>query len=356
MDPLSEKLCDISVDSSHPFFNVRHTRRYFFEHMLRPAPGLPLVVRREKLDSGRDLGRHQLVDYYSLWVIRGGRGIHTVNGHPYSVRRGDVYIMPAGGVHGYRDYENVEGDAFYFQAELFSVAEMEALQELAGFWDLFVPAPPRRTALFRDRRLHLSPEQYREVEGIIDAIRAEICSPSSIGPIMARYRFYCLLGVLARWHNAGGKNRRTNAAGERKRRTPENGDRNPATMFHVASLAEVVQYCDEHFSQGLTVAQLAARMCLSQSHFAKLFTAQVGIPPLRYLRSLRLENAQALLRDTEFTVTEIATHSGFGDLEHLAHAFKQEFGATPSGYRKTFRAASATEVQGPPLQSRRPPK
>jgi AraC-like DNA-binding protein len=74
-------------------------------------------------------------------------------------------------------------------------------------------------------------------------------------------------------------------------------------------------------------------MFLSPGHFSELFSREVGMPPATYLRRLRLERAQTLLRTTALSATEIAQQSGFNDLAQLSRAFRTAFNTTPSAYR-----------------------
>jgi AraC-like DNA-binding protein len=340
------RLPDVVVEKGHPSYSAsEEIRHHTFDGYPLLSPELPLVVKREVLVGGADFGHHQQDDYYSLWVSRSGRGIRDINDHLYGIRRGDVYMLPPGGIHGYRDYENIECDAFYFQSHLFSPQEMAALQELTGFWDLFVPAPARDKAVFRERRLRLTPEQHHEVNGIISAIRAEMTSSLAMGGIMAPYRFFCLLGLLARWHTADVAKKAKVSTAKKAYPAGTIKKRGDVEVFHAASLAQVVQYCDENFTLPLTVEQLAARMCLSPNHFTCLFVTRVGMPPARYLRSLRLERAQALLRDSDNNITQIARQVAFANGEHLAHAFRAAFGISPSEYRKSHALQKSVKRQ-----------
>ena len=78
-------------------------------------------------------------------------------------------------------------------------------------------------------------------------------------------------------------------------------------------------------------------MFLSPGHFTEIFAREVGMPPAAYLRRLRIERAQTLLRETEAPVSEIAAQVGLGDSASLARAFRSAFGHTPTQYRRRKR-------------------
>jgi transcriptional regulator GlxA family with amidase domain len=103
------------------------------------------------------------------------------------------------------------------------------------------------------------------------------------------------------------------------------------------ALADIIRVCEEHFFENLSVPQLAARMFLSPGHFTEIFTREVGMPPAAYLRRLRLERAQTLLRETTLPVTAVAMQVGFSDAAGLSRAFRGAFGLSPLQYRRRKR-------------------
>ena len=103
------------------------------------------------------------------------------------------------------------------------------------------------------------------------------------------------------------------------------------------SLADIIHVCEEHFAENLSVPQLAARMFLSPGHFTEIFTREVGMPPATYLRRLRLERAQTLLRETSLPVTTVALQVGFSDAAGLSRAFRSAFKLSPLQYRRRKR-------------------
>ncbi len=83
-----------------------------------------------------------------------------------------------------------------------------------------------------------------------------------------------------------------------------------------------------------TIEQMACLVNLSESHLQQLFKRELGISPIQYLRSLRLEKARELLEESFMRVQEIGWTIGISDKSHFVHDFKKEFGATPSEHRK----------------------
>jgi AraC family transcriptional regulator of arabinose operon len=82
-----------------------------------------------------------------------------------------------------------------------------------------------------------------------------------------------------------------------------------------------------------TLRSLANASRLSPSRFAHLFRSNVGGPPLRVLRLMRLRQARLQLLYSDDTVERIAESTGFTSSSHLGREFRREFGLSPRSYR-----------------------
>ena len=89
-------------------------------------------------------------------------------------------------------------------------------------------------------------------------------------------------------------------------------------------------------SSRLTVAEAAAKLNISISHFCRLFRKLTGTTLVQYRNKLRLQECEHLLKTTTLTVTNIAYQLGFSDASHLEKVFKQFKKVTPIQYRTKF--------------------
>lgn len=84
---------------------------------------------------------------------------------------------------------------------------------------------------------------------------------------------------------------------------------------------------------------LAAAAAMSVRHFSRVFTAEVGESPGRYVERIRIEAARRELETTDATLDVVAERCGFGTAETLRRSFRRRLGVAPDSYRRRFRVA-----------------
>jgi AraC family transcriptional activator of mtrCDE len=86
-------------------------------------------------------------------------------------------------------------------------------------------------------------------------------------------------------------------------------------------------------SRNFTLGKMAESVNLSAPYFCYLFKTITGVPPAKYLKSLRLQQAAMLLTTTFLSVKEVVRRVGLADESHFVRDFKRCYGVTPSEYR-----------------------
>ena len=93
----------------------------------------------------------------------------------------------------------------------------------------------------------------------------------------------------------------------------------------------------------LSLTEFAQSVNLSVWRLCHIFKSDVGMPPIRYLRLLRMERAKDLLESSFLSVKEIAFQVGLNDESHFVRDFKSTYGYSPALYRSRFRSNGAEE-------------
>lgn len=100
---------------------------------------------------------------------------------------------------------------------------------------------------------------------------------------------------------------------------------------------KAINYFDAHFTEEISISDVADACDLSKGHFARLFKKASGKSPIEYLMSVRIRNANRLLENTTLTVREISELSGYQNEFYFSRAFKKISGMSPSQYRLNCR-------------------
>ncbi len=85
------------------------------------------------------------------------------------------------------------------------------------------------------------------------------------------------------------------------------------------------------------IPTLAAAAAMSVRHFTRVFTAEVGEAPSRFVERTRLEAARHELETTGDTLDLVAARCGLGSAETLRRIFQRHLGTSPDAYRRRFR-------------------
>lgn len=100
------------------------------------------------------------------------------------------------------------------------------------------------------------------------------------------------------------------------------------------TIENVLSYISRHIHEPLDREVLAEVAGFSVPHFHRVFTAQVGESAVTYVRRLRMERAARKLRIGAVDITEVARAAGYETHAAFSKAFKQQFGLSPSEFRK----------------------
>lgn len=95
-----------------------------------------------------------------------------------------------------------------------------------------------------------------------------------------------------------------------------------------------VAYIRKHFRDNITLQDVAGAAFLNTEYFSRRFKKEVGVNFSEYLLTLRMQEAQRLLRTTALRVSDIAEQVGIPNVSYFTSVFKKQFGTTPAESRK----------------------
>lgn len=102
----------------------------------------------------------------------------------------------------------------------------------------------------------------------------------------------------------------------------------------IHQLRTVLEYVDQHYSENISLSQMANLSNMSNQHFCRVFKNITGKRPMDYINYLRINKAVALLEKSNFNISEIAMAVGFDDSNYFSRLFKKYQKTSPSALRK----------------------
>jgi transcriptional regulator GlxA family with amidase domain len=101
-----------------------------------------------------------------------------------------------------------------------------------------------------------------------------------------------------------------------------------------ARLRRALDFIEAHAASPIGLADIAEAAHLSVSSLLRHFSRHTGRTPHAYLRSVRLARARdALRREPELSVREVASRWGFQNASKFSGAYLKEFGERPTQTR-----------------------
>lgn len=95
-----------------------------------------------------------------------------------------------------------------------------------------------------------------------------------------------------------------------------------------------IEYINENITLPLTVGEIASASHLSKYHFCREFKKNIGMTVMDYILKTRIIMAEAMLKEEDLSVTEVAFACGFCGGSHFSKVFKETVGVTPLDYRR----------------------
>jgi YesN/AraC family two-component response regulator len=108
---------------------------------------------------------------------------------------------------------------------------------------------------------------------------------------------------------------------------------NSITSDKPQNILDVVAFIEANLWSPLELTMLAEKAHLSKFHFCRFFKRHIGMNPMKFVASLRIERAKELLKKDGLTVSSVANEVGFKDLSNFIRQFKKATGVTPRTYR-----------------------
>ncbi len=106
------------------------------------------------------------------------------------------------------------------------------------------------------------------------------------------------------------------------------------TPQKINEINQLLQTPEFIYDQKIKLEQFAQRVAVNSTYLNRYFNQEYGCSFLQYLTSLRIEQAEMLLRDSNAEIGDICYNTGFNSPSAFHKAFKTRYGCSPSEWRR----------------------
>ncbi|SDB56625.1 AraC-type DNA-binding protein [Pseudobutyrivibrio sp. YE44] len=239
--------------------------------------------------------------------IKKGQGIIIIDGDECAVTAGDIAFIIPGTVHGIFQYkdESMEYENILFDGKIFS-------SQGDDFFDTFL-LPFFSNGVEVPHIFKKGVAGYESIKKYLDSNDNISSHREGAWGLAIKGNLYLLLFDLVTLY---------------EKKVDSSNRKN------IDKLKPVIKYVELHYSEPMTVAEMAGRAGFSESHFMRFFKETFGVSFITYLNDYRLSMAARLLLATEDNVLDISQQVGFDNLSHFNRSFKKKYDKTPREYRK----------------------
>lgn len=97
---------------------------------------------------------------------------------------------------------------------------------------------------------------------------------------------------------------------------------------------EIKAYIEDNYALNFKLSDISQKMCISPNYLNTIFKSLTGRTIIRYADETRIVKAKWFLKETDYSISRIASMLGFCDQYHFSKSFKKETGYTPTDFRQ----------------------
>lgn len=236
--------------------------------------------------------RNHAHDNFEIYFITKGTCCYFIENKAYHLIPGDIVIIPTGVVHS-TEYQNT-----VYSRMLINCA------------DYYIPESVH--AHLPEIIYHYrNPAIVHEIDAIFQKIKEESTNIDELSQDIFRCYTNMLFFLLIR-------------------------NQNTITGAHEDKhyIDDALDFLQNNFASNVTLPGIAGRYFVSPEHFSRVFKAKTGFNFSEYLNILRLQRAEALLKQmTAAPITDIANACGFNDSNYFSLKFKELYGIPPKKFQ-----------------------
>lgn len=250
-------------------------------------------------------------NYLEIAFVKQGKGIYYVENRTYEMNEGDIVVINNIEPH-YMEVlppVNMVMPVVMFEPQL--VWSSESLFDYNYMEPFF-----ERSSNFNNK-IDSKSEIGKRIFALLSEIEDEYVNKTVGYKLMIKAKLLHIITYLIRHYQDSSKN--TESITSKSKR--------------LEKLEKVFDYINRYYSQKIELKTLAELAYMSPNYFSTFFKQSTGFTPIEYLNKMRISKSIEMLRETDFSIAQIAMDCGFSNLANYNKIFKQLTETTPTGIR-----------------------
>lgn len=245
--------------------------------------------------------------FYHIVLFTSGKGFHTIDFEQFPVKKGQVYFMIPGQVHGWQFEKDVDGYVLNF-SETFISSFLRNDQYAEQF--------PFLEGIAGNSVIDLSPAAAKKATELLHAILVEGEQKESLFKDLQKLKLLELFILI-----------------NRNIVKPATG---PAARNNDLMIRNFRKLVAQHYATLKLPKEYAALLYITPNHLNALCNDLLGKPAGEVIRDRILLEAKRLLINADMSISEIAWQLNFADNSYFTKFFKKQTGITPEVFRKSI--------------------
>lgn len=246
----------------------------------------------EECDPGHSYGPAVRKSYMIHYVTE-GKGIFTINGKTYQLKKGDAFLM-------------CPGEQIYYEAD----KKNPWCYAWIGMQGVKVESYLKKTAFANSPIIHYSKDDQLSLLYI--KLQKAYSSDSRSRELLVNCVLYEILHFLI------------NSVPNEKSYKDHN---------EKIYLNKIISYCAINIDKQIKVSELAQYLGLDRSYLTRLFKSEMKISLKDYILKTKIDEANDLLKNTDLPINVISRSVGFDDPLYFSRIYKEKQKISPKNYR-----------------------
>lgn len=235
----------------------------------------------------------------------------TMNKTQYSLKEGDILIIPPGELHEL--YAPPTGTRIIFMFDFTLVSSLKGFSSI-------LPVITQPRLITREN----SPDIYEEERKLLIGIKDEYKGGNTLWEASIYSMIIQMFVLIGRNHiDSGGLFPDVRANKQKE---------------YIEKFNKIFEYIDKNYTEDISLETVADVAGFSKFHFSRLFKQFTDTSFYDYLNMRRIKAAENLLLDPSLPITEIALQSGFSSISTFNRVFKAFKKCTPSEFKDLYRS------------------